>query len=101
METARSMADPWAAAWFSMSGTVVSGRQVPVGVLSTYMYPSSKTPLELIVHFSQAYPDSACPFTAASRSRQHLIFNPRHMYFNSLKEALFIQTGTSPPSSAG
>lgn len=72
---------------------MVSARQVPLGVLSTYMCPPGHAPLELMVHFSKAYPPQACPFRAASRSQQHLIFNPRHMYFNSLKEALSILTG--------
>ena len=85
--------DDWAAAWFTLQGVVVSGRQIPLGVLSTYMAPSDQAPLEVVVHFSKAYPPQACPFRAASRSQQHLIFNPRHMYFNSLKEALSILTG--------
>lgn len=87
--------DDWAAAWFTLKGVVVSGRQIPVGVLSTYMYPAGQAPLELVVHFSKAYPPEVCPFRAVSRSQQHLIFNPRHMYFNSFKEALSILTGMS------
>lgn len=85
--------DGWAAAWFTLKGLVVSGRQIPIGVLATYLSPRAAAPLKLQVHFSKAYPPEACPFRAASRSQQHLIFNPRHMYFNSLKEALSILTG--------
>jgi hypothetical protein len=88
--------DDWAAAWFTLKGLVVSSRQIPMGVLATYMCPAGQAPLELVVHFSKAYPPEACPFRAASRSQQHLIFNPRHMYFNSLKEGLSILAGPPP-----
>eukprot|EP00892_Ulva_mutabilis_P011984 jgi/Ulvmu1/9158/UM005_0256.1 len=94
MGSQSGMADPWGAAWFALdSGAVVSGRQVPIGALFQHMCPADMRPLQLTVHFSQQYPDAACPFVASSRHKQHLIFNPRHMYFNNLKEALLIQTG--------
>jgi hypothetical protein len=87
--------DDWAAAWFTLKGVVVSSRQIPIGVLVTYMCPAGQAPVELVVHFSKTYPPEACPFRAVSRSQQHLIFNPRHMYFNSLKEGLCILTGVT------
>lgn len=92
--SASDMPDPWGAAWFALSsGAVVSGRQVPIGALFQHMCPADVQPLQLTVHFSQQYPSAACPFAASSRHKQHLIFNPRHMYFNNLKEALLIRTG--------
>lgn len=94
------MPDPWGAAWFNLSsGAVVSGRQIPVGALFQHMCPADVRPLQLTVHFSQRYPDEACPYVAACRHKQHLIFNPRHMYFNNLKEALLIRTGVQPLNS--
>lgn len=101
MGSSSDMPDPWGAAWFGLSnGAAVSGRQLPIGVLFQHMCPADVQPLQLTVHFSQRYPDDACPFIATSRHKQHLIFNPRHMYFNNLKEALMIQTGADPPSIA-
>lgn len=95
--------DPWGSAWFTdaASGATISGRQVPLGPLAESLGASvpDARPWHLVVQFTQRYPDEACPFAAACRGRKHLIYNPRHMFYNSLKEGLFMLTGARARSS--
>jgi Autophagy protein Apg5 len=91
--------DPWVAAWFSSAGTVVPARQVPLGALAPHICPISAQPeaWALEVHFTQRWPEGVCPFVvpAEAAARAALLCNPRHMFFNTLKEACFMRTGAS------
>lgn len=86
--------DPWASAWFEYRGSKISGRQVPLGVLSEYISPRGDAPLRLTIHFT-GYPDEVCPYMTKSLTRKHVLFNPRHLFFNSLKEAFVIMKGAA------
>ena len=89
--------DAWARGWFSCQGKPLCSRQVPVGLLLPHAHGSAApgAVLELQVHFRSNWPRAACPFAVPSEAagRAHMLSNARHMFFNSLKEAVFILTG--------
>ena len=92
--------DPWVTAWFSAGLQVLSARQVPIGILAAELPASlsASQGLALEVHFTQRWPDGVCPFALPSdvQARAPLLCNPRHMFFNTLKEACLIRTGAGP-----
>ena len=87
--------EPWERAWFEYNSYKIPGRQVPMGILAHAHVPEEERPWRLTVHFA-GYPDECCPFTAKTRKLDlnHMFFNPKHMFFNSLKEAFVIMMGT-------
>lgn len=94
--------DPWAAAWFSAGAAVVTGRQIPLGVLAPFLSPPGELQRawSLEVHFTQQWPQGVSPLQVPTeaRARVHLLCNARHMFFNTLKEAVFMRTGVGLPT---